>query len=108
MLPIQLFLYPENTQVLNVRGLQDVATGNFLDAATVQATLFDQNGHADPVIADLTLSYLTATDGDYQGTVPASFSPAKLGAGYNLVVLATQSGIQSKWTIPVVVKLRAQ
>jgi hypothetical protein len=102
-----VYLYPDNTQLVNIVGLKDKATGNFLDAATATATLIDQRGNPDPVLNGITLSYLPGSDGDYQGTVPATFA-ASLGGGYKLLVTAVQSGIQSLWTIPVIVRTRDQ
>jgi hypothetical protein len=107
MLPIILYLYPMNTQVINVTGLQDQVSGNYLDAATVSATLYDRLGNPDSVLTDITLVYLAGTQGNYQGTVPFAFNAAD-GGGYNLVITADQGGVQAQWTIPVVVRPRAQ
>jgi hypothetical protein len=102
-----MYLYPLNTQVLNVVGLQDITTGLFLNAATVVATLFDEHGNADPIINNLAMGYIPASNGQYQGTVPDTFN-AKLGGGYNMVITALQAGIQAQFTIPAQVRLRTQ
>jgi hypothetical protein len=107
MLPTIIFLYPGNTQLINITGLQDQASGLYLDAATISATLYDRLGNQDGVLNNISLGYLPGTNGNYQGTVPAGFN-ATIGTGYSLVITAAQSGIQSKWTIPAQVKARAQ
>ncbi len=106
-LPILVELFPGNTQVLNVTGLKDVVTGTYLDAATVTATLKDQRGNPDPVLNNITMTYLPATNGNYQGTVPFQFS-ARLGDGYTLELTASQGGVQSFFSLPAKVKLRSR
>ena len=100
-----LYLYPSNTQILTVTGLQDVVTGLYLNSATVKATLVNEHGVTDAVLVDITLTYVTDSNGTYQGTVPAAFN-AGLGGGYTLKVTAVQSGIQSLFSIPTQVRLR--
>lgn len=105
-IPSVIYLYPRNTQVLEINGLQDITTGLFLDAATVTATLYNNNGVADPVLNGIVLAYVNGTNGNYQGTVPDTFQPC-LGAGYLLQIIANQGGVQSVWSIPAKVLLRA-
>jgi hypothetical protein len=112
-IPVVIYLYPENTQIVQLQGLQDVATGLYLNAATVTATLYDQRGNADPVLNGIMLSYIAGSEGSYQGTVPASFSPPAFTGqnplgGYSLQVEANQGGVQSLFTIPAVIRLRTQ
>ncbi|SRR6266403_1379733 len=107
MLPTVINLYPNNTQVIQITELQDKVSGTFLIAATVTATLYDSRGVADPIFNAIPMTYVPGTDATYQGIIPASFT-AKLGGGYTLVLIATQSGVQGQFTIPVVVKARSQ
>lgn len=107
MLPSVIYLYPLNTQVVTVTELQDQVTGLFLTSATVKATLYDQRGNADPVFNNISMTYQPGTDATYQGTIPATFNP-KLGGGYTVVLIATQAGVQAQFTIPAIVKPRAQ
>lgn len=76
-------LYPLNSQTIGINGVTDVSTGLFLNSATVTATLFDENGNADPTINALPLAYVPNTQGNYQGIVPATFN-APTGTGYTL------------------------
>jgi hypothetical protein len=113
ILPRVIYLYPNNTQVINIIGLTDVTTGFYLDSAAVFATLYDQYQNPDPVLNDIELFYVLGSNGNYQGTVPASFSPAAFtGAsplgGYTLQISAEQASVQALFTIPVIVQLRSQ
>jgi len=107
MLPQVLYLYPLNTQVIQLTELQDQITGLFLTAATCTATLVDQFGNADAVLNNIPMSYVPGTDATYQGQVPNTFN-ATIGGGYTLVVTAVQAGIQAQYKIPVVVQARTQ
>jgi hypothetical protein len=42
MLPSIIYLYPDNTQIVQITELQDQVTGLFLTQATVMATLYDR------------------------------------------------------------------
>jgi hypothetical protein len=106
MLPPVIYLYPLNTQVVQITELQDQVTGQFLVNASVVATLFDRRGNPDPVFNGIAMSYVVGTDATYEGIVPAAFNP-KIGGGYTLVLTADQAGVQAQWTIPVIVQTRA-
>lgn len=106
-LPVLVKLYPGNTQVFTITGLQDVISSTYLDAAAVTATLKDQRGNPDPVFVGIVLAYLPGTNGDYQGTIPFTFAAA-LGDGYTLEVTAVQGGVQSFFSLPAKVLLRSQ
>jgi hypothetical protein len=99
------YLNPLNTQVIQAFGLQDVVTGSFLNSATVTATLLNDRGVADGVLQGIVLGYMAATDGNYQGTVPATFN-APLGGGYILQILVEQGGVQSLFSLQTIVELR--
>lgn len=113
MLPTVIYLAPLNTQVIQVTELQDQITGSFLQNAQVTATLLDSRGNPDPVLNNITMSYIPGTDGTYNGTVPAAFNPPGFAGagptgGYQLVVTAVQAGIQAQWSIPVIIQFRRQ
>jgi len=111
-LPQVVYLFPQNTQVIGVQGLQDAVTGSFLNNATVFATLLDQRGNPDPVLNQIPLGYLGGTNGNYQGTVPYTFNPpgwvGKPMGGYVLQIQASQGGVQSLFTLPVQLVVRSQ
>ncbi len=105
MIPSIVYLHPENTQPIEVQGLQDKISGSYLNGASVTATLLDDRGNPDPVLNNLPMAYLTDTNGNYLGIVPDTFSAA-LGSGYTLQITANQSGTQALWSIPAKVQLR--
>jgi hypothetical protein len=105
MLPNVIYLYPSNTQVVQVTELQDQVSGLFLTQATVTATLLDRRGNPDPVLNNLPLNYVNGTDATYQGVVPPTFS-ARVGGGYVLRIIAIQAGVQAEFSIPVIVQPR--
>lgn len=107
IVPSIIYLYPLNTQVVEIDGLTDVVTGDYLNDATVTATLFDDNDQPDPVLQNIGMSYVAASNGNYQGVVPDTFNAA-LGSGYTMVITADQAGVQAQWSIPTQVKLRTQ
>ena len=107
MIPSVIYLYPQNSQLIEIQGLQDVVSGSYLNGASVSATLLDDRGNPDPVLNNIPMAYLTATNGNYEGIVPDTFSAA-LGSGYMLLITAGQSGAQAQWSIPAKVQLRNQ
>ena len=107
IVPSIIYLYPLNTQVIEVDGLVDEISGNFLNGASVSATLFDDHGNPDPVLNNIPMIYVAASNGNYQGVVPDTFNAA-LGSGYTLQITADSGGAQALWSIPAQVKLRTQ
>jgi hypothetical protein len=93
--------------VIEIDGLQDLVTQSFLNSASGSVTLVDSRGNPDPVLNDIVMSYVPASNGDYEAIVPDTFD-APLGSGYTLEITAQQGSVQSFWSIPVQVKLRAQ
>lgn len=107
IIPSVFYLYPLNTQIIEIDGVLDTVSGGFLNNATAMATLLDNFGRPDAVINDLPMSYIANSNGSYQGVVPDSFNAA-LGSGYTLVITVTAGSVQSQWSIPTQVKLRTQ
>ena len=106
-IPSKLTFYKLNDQLLEVSGLHDgLVPTTFFNAATVNATLYDRAGVvADSALNNLTLSYVTASDGIYRGQIEQTFDPPASG-GYSLVINATQGTTVAKWTISSDVKVR--
>lgn len=107
IVPTIIYLFPQNTQVLSIEGLVDEISGDYLNSATVSATLYDQNFNPDPVLNNIPMNYVAASNGNYEGVVPDTFNPV-LGSGYTLQYTAAQGGIQAVISVPVQVKLRAK
>lgn len=64
---MSILLY-KNDNLIEVDELKDEVAGSFLNAATVTADLKDSAGAA--IGSTITLTYVAASNGKYQGTVP--------------------------------------
>lgn len=109
-LPRFVTLFPNNTQVIQVLGLSDILTSQYLNNATVTATLLNARGQNDPVLQNISLGYITASNGNYAGVVPQSFNPPEFVGeklnGYQLVITAEQAGVGLEFTIQAIIQLR--
>lgn len=98
--PSKILLYAGNTQALLVQGLQDASQLPnivFLDAASVTATLVDDDGNQIPGCIGVTLNYQAGSNGNYLGIFgDVNFQPPE-GTGYTLLVDATESGSYGHW-----------
>lgn len=83
VIPARLVLYQSNDQTIEVDKIRDRLTGNYLNAATVTATLYDSAGSAVTGLNALALAYVAASNGKYRGNVEDSFAPA-LGDDYEI------------------------
>ena len=117
MLPPVIYLYPNNTQVIQVTEVKDEITGQYLTAASVTATLYNSRGQPDPVLQNIVMTYVPGTNATYNGFVPSTFNPAGYNPGYGLqassggyvlVITAIQAGVQAQWSIPAVIQQRKQ
>ena len=106
MIPAVVYLFPLNNNWIQVAGLENVLDGSFLNAATVMATLINYRGIADPVLNNIPMTYIPASNGNYEGVAPDTFN-APVGSGYILQIQATQGSVQGLWSIPAQVKQRA-
>lgn len=57
--------------LVSIPNLTDVATGDFVNDATVVGTLLDS---ANNLITTFAMDYVADSDGNYQGIIPASVS----------------------------------
>jgi hypothetical protein len=96
---MELF-YTGNTNVLELRGLRNAATGVYDNAATVQFILADAAG---TVLDTQYMSSVTETpnQGKYRATVLHSVVMAT-NRTYNATVIATTGdGLVGKWVLPI-------
>lgn len=90
-MPAQLTLYQYNSQWLQVTGLCDgLNPTNFKNSATLTATLYDVTGTAVPGLTDVSLQYVTSSNGNYQYLIPSTFAP-QAGPPYTLKIDGTDS-----------------
>lgn len=77
---------------LFLSGLQDSLTSSYLNSAVVTWQLTDSS---NTVLGSGSLSYVSASNGDYQGNMPNSLtSTLVVGQRYFLTWTATYSGFQ--------------
>lgn len=107
MIPPIVYLYPQNTQVVQMFGLQDAFSLSYVNGALVTAILMDPNGNQEPTFGSLTLTYVGASNGNYQGVLASTFN-APIGPNYSLQITAVASGTQAVFTLPVIVEYRTQ
>lgn len=95
--PSKILMYSGNTQAIEVQGLQDAISLSYLDAATVTATLVDDDGNQILGCIGVTLNYQAGTNGNYTGIFgDVNFQPPE-GTGYTLLVDANESGSYGHW-----------
>ena len=90
-----LTLYVNADNIIRLSGL--TAAGEPANAAEVEYSLLDEAGVE---VADGTLEYVPATDGDYQGTLPATEDDEYIlqaGATYFLEVTAESGESHGFW-----------
>lgn len=93
-----LRIYKGNDNLLEVTGLQNAATDAYLNSATVTAVVTDIDGNTVTNADSITLSYVSASNGNYRGTVP---DDADLSDQQQVTVTITAdagAGLKAVWT----------
>ena len=100
-------IFVGNDMLLEVSGLKDDVTGDYLNAATVTVTLKDSAGsNVSGQAWPLTLSYVTASNGVYRATLIDSLS-VTANARYVATVIADGGeGKRAQWSLDVVARTR--
>ena len=99
---MSLLIRIENDNLLTVDGVQDSSDGSFLNAATVIATLKDEEGvDVTGQTFPLTLTYVTASDGKYTGTLEDTLD-LMASVDYTLCVdIDSNTGFKANFQIPI-------
>lgn len=103
--PAKLVLYQDNTQQIQVYGLQDITSGNFVSTATLTATLLDKDRNQVSGLIGVNLTYQPGSNGNYFGIVGLTFSPV-CGTDYVLVLEGDNSGSHLHIEITTEVRVR--
>jgi len=92
--PTKIFIYPKNTKTVTLESVVDQDTGiPWNGTAAITATLYDPSGNPVPGLVSVALSYVAASNGDFELEFgDESFTPA-LGRGYTLTIDGNQGGI---------------
>jgi len=103
-----LTLYVDNSNVVELQGLTNSASGDFDVGATVTVTLYDRDGVAvTGQVWPATMAYVTGTDATYRATLESDIDIVA-GRVYRAVVSATGSGGETgKWTGSVIAETRS-
>jgi hypothetical protein len=104
--PTRLIIYQNNTQDINLIGLQD-STGAFVNDATGEATLLDGSRNPDSVFNDLSMVYTSGSNGNYVVTIPGTFEAA-VGSEYTTVIDGDANGAHFHLEIPTEVRVRTK
>ena len=108
IIPSKVIFSPLNDWVVTLYGLQDVITLAYVNGATTTLTLYDTLGNPVPGASNISMAYLPATTGNYQGSIPfASFNPP-IGTGYSCVITADAGGFQYQLTLPCEIDVRTK
>jgi hypothetical protein len=100
-------LYIDNDNILEVCHVREELTGDFLNSATVQVTLFNSDG------AETTgdtwpkpMPYVANSKGVYRVLLPASLDLQPNGRYAAEIVVDAGSGLLGKWTVDCVARVR--
>jgi len=83
-------LYKSSDNVVEWDKLKNVRTGSYENAATLTFTLKDADGAAVSGATAVSMSYVTGSDGKYQGTLQSTVSLGDPGTTYFLELTATR------------------
>lgn len=102
-------LYVGNDMLLEVSGLRDDVTGDYLNAATVTVTLKDSAGvNVTGETWPLALAYVTSSNGVYRATLKDTLS-LTANARYVATVIADGGeGKRAQWELDVVARTRRE
>ena len=93
-------LYRGNDLLLELTGLKNAATGDFINNAAVTCTLYDSSdAEVAGQIWPSTMSYVTASNGDYRCTLDDSLELTP-GAFYVVVIeVDAGSDLKGRWEL---------
>jgi hypothetical protein len=107
MLTKQIYYYL-NDSLIDLTGLKDDSTGSFVTNATVTAVVKKAGVNVTGQSWPLTLTYITASDGNYRGILEAALN-VSVGDRLTLeVTVDAGSGREAFFSIPLTVRQRGQ
>jgi len=90
-------IYIDTDNLFKITGLKNEATSAYINNATCQLVkLMDSAGTTVSGSTAITLDYLAASDGVYQGAMPYTVTLTE-NAEYTAVVTATLGGARTTW-----------
>jgi len=91
-------VYLSTDNCIRVRGLKDCVTEEYINDAVITATLYDADDSPVSGAEDMSISYITGTDGDYAGEIPHTVTLVE-NAYYTVKITITGSGYQTVYKI---------
>lgn len=88
-----------NSLDIEIRGLKNSVSGDYIVDAIVTATIYEEDGTTEVsgVTWPVSMSYIAASNGNYSGTVDSD-SEIVIGSKYKVVVSATDlEGNKGEW-----------
>ena len=109
-------VYLGNSGLIEVTGVSDASTGDFINNATVTATLYDSlEGAIDSVVDNkvsgetwpITLDYVADSDGNYSGGYSEAVAIEQNTFYYAAITVNAGTGRVGRWIIKVKGKVRS-
>jgi len=100
-------IYEGNDTIIEVKGLKNEVSGDYINAATVAVTLTDTTGvEVTGETWPLAMSYVTGSNGKYRATLADTLS-LTVGTRYEATISANAgAGLQAKWVEQLVCQQR--
>lgn len=96
------FYVGENDNTISLDGLTNPETGDFVNDAVVEVTLYESDGETelDGIVWPLTLDYVLGSDGNYSASFDASLLTDVVDGTSGKLELTAQSGaLNAEWTL---------
>ena len=90
---MRVILRRGNDQVVTLQGLRTTKTGVYLNEATVKATLMDSRNQIVQPFEEVTMNYVSGSNGDYEWLIEGETLLLKKNVEYSLEIKAEESGL---------------
>ena len=96
-------IFVENTNLLQVQGLQKEGEGTYINNATISGEIYDDTNTAVPG-GPYTLVYVANSNGDYEAAIPETLAISVNKKYYAIVDISTADNIKAKRRLPLIGK----
>ncbi len=91
-------VYLSTDNCIRVRGLKDQVADTYINDAVITATLYDADDVVVPGAEDISIPYVSETNGDYAGEIPYTITLTE-NAYYTAEITITGSGYQTVYKV---------
>lgn len=106
--PSKFVMWQGNTQVIQLVGLQDYLTQNYMNSAVVTGTLQDDQGNNIVECVEVAFAYVVGSNGNYNGVFGDENFIPPIGTGYTLLIDAVENNSYGHWEFLVEILARQQ